>query len=130
MFLKKLLQGVLGYGIGSILLLMVVVAAVLAILLRFTTIDIDTLNQISLVAGLTILAFGGLIAAYKAEQKGWLSGILTGLIFALAMIGFQLIFENSWVSLTQLSYFGGLVIAALLGGMIGVNMPRRTTEKK
>ncbi|UOR12202.1 TIGR04086 family membrane protein [Halobacillus amylolyticus] len=128
--MKKLMQGVLGYGIGSIMILMMVVAAVLAILLRFTSIDIDTLNQISLVAGLTILAFGGLIAAYKGEQKGWLSGILTGLVFVVAMIGFQLIFENSWVTLTQLSYFGGLVIAALLGGMIGVNMPRRSTDNK
>ncbi|MFC7060749.1 TIGR04086 family membrane protein [Halobacillus seohaensis] len=123
--MKNFLQGVLGYGVGSIFILMILFSAVLAGLLRFTTIDTDTLNQVSLVAGLSILAIGGLLAANKGEQKGWLTGMLTGLVFIVIMILFQIIFENRWVSIAQLSYFGGLLLAASLGGMIGVNMPKR-----
>ena len=127
--MKKLVQGVLGYGIGSIFILMILFAFVLALLLRFTAMDYQTLNQFALIAGISILAFGGMIAAYKGEQKGWLSGGMTGLIFVAAMVLFQIIFENQWVSLPQLSYFGGLVVAAWLGGMIGVNLPRRTVKR-
>ncbi|MGP4074521.1 TIGR04086 family membrane protein [Halobacillus sp. K22] len=127
--MKKFTQGVLGYGIGSILLLMIISAAVLALLLRFTSMEYQTLNQAALITGLSILAFGGMMAAYKGEQKGWLSGAMTGLIFVAAMALFQIIFENQWVSLPQLSYFGGLVLAAWLGGVIGVNLPRRTAKR-
>ncbi|REJ10698.1 TIGR04086 family membrane protein [Halobacillus trueperi] len=127
--MKKLLSGVLGYGVGSIFILMIVFAGVLALLLRFTGVEYETLNQLALVAGISILAIGGMLAAYKGEQKGWLSGGMTGLIFVSAMILFQVIFENSWVSLPQLSYFGGLVLAAWLGGMIGVNLPRKTVKR-
>ncbi|MGP4061592.1 TIGR04086 family membrane protein [Halobacillus sp. H74] len=127
--MKNLLQGVLGYGIGSIFILMIVFAGVLALLLRFTGVEYQTLNQMALIAGISILAFGGMLAAYKGEQKGWLSGGMTGLIFVSAMILFQIIFENQLVSLPQLSYFGGLVLAAWLGGMIGVNLPRRTVKR-
>lgn len=127
--MKKLLQGVLGYGIGSIFILMIVFAGVLAILLRFTGMEYQTLNQMALVAGISILAFGGMLAAYKGEQKGWLSGGMTGIIFVSAMVLFQMIFENTLVSLPQLSYFGGLILAAWLGGMIGVNLPRKTVKR-
>ncbi|MCP3025563.1 TIGR04086 family membrane protein [Halobacillus sp. A5] len=125
--MKRFLQGVLGYGVGSIFILMILFSAILASLLRFTTLDTHTLNQISLIAGLSILAFGGLLAAYKGQQKGWLTGLLTGFIFIVIMMLFQIVFENRWVSLAQLSYFGGLLLAASLGGMIGINMPQRRT---
>ncbi|MBH0229991.1 TIGR04086 family membrane protein [Halobacillus yeomjeoni] len=127
--MKKMVQGVLGYGVGSILVLMIVFAALLALLLRFTSMDYETLNQMALIAGISILAFGGMIAAYKGEQKGWLAGAGTGLIFVSSMVLFQLIFENKWVSLPQLSYFGGLILAAWLGGMIGVNLPKRSAKR-
>lgn len=122
-------QGVLGYGVGSIFVLMIMFAVFLALLLRFTSMEYQTLNQIALVSGISIMAIGGMMAAYKGEERGWLSGGATGLIFVLAMILFQVIFENQWVSLPQLSYFGGLVVAAWLGGMIGVNLPRRTQKR-
>ncbi|WP_241657160.1 TIGR04086 family membrane protein [Halobacillus salinus] len=124
-----MVQGVLGYGVGSIFVLMIMFAVFLALLLRFTSMDYQTLNQIALISGISILAFGGMLAAYKSEEKGWLSGGMTGLIFVMAMVLFQVIFENQWVSLPQLSYFGGLVLAAWLGGMIGVNLPRRTVKR-
>ncbi|MFG6148400.1 TIGR04086 family membrane protein [Halobacillus sp. B23F22_1] len=126
--MKTFLQGVLGYGVGSIFILMILFSAILASLLRFTAMDTDTLNQISLIAGLTILAFGGLLAAYKGQKKGWLTGLLTGIVFIVIIMLFQIIFENRWVSVAQLSYFGGLLLAASLGGMIGVNMPNRSTQ--
>ncbi|ARI76953.1 TIGR04086 family membrane protein [Halobacillus mangrovi] len=128
--MKKLIQGVLGYGVGSIFILMIVFSGILALLLRFTNMEYQTLNQMALIAGISILAFGGMLAAYKGEQKGWLSGGMTGLIFVSAMVLFQVIFENQWVSLPQLSYFGGLLVAAWLGGMIGVNLPRRSAAKR
>ncbi|MCA0969962.1 TIGR04086 family membrane protein [Halobacillus litoralis] len=127
--MKKMVLGVLGYGIGSIFALMILFAVVLALLLRFTSMEYSTLNQIALISGISILAFGGMMAAYKGEQKGWLSGGLTGLLFVLSMVLFQVIFENQWVSLAQWSYFGGLLLAAWLGGMIGVNLPRRAVRR-
>ncbi|RWZ59965.1 TIGR04086 family membrane protein [Halobacillus fulvus] len=127
--MKKLIQGVLGYGIGSIFLLMLIASGLFALLLRFTTLDYGVLNQASLLTGISILAFGGMLAAYKGEQKGWLSGAFTGILFVLAMILFQIIFENRWVSLAQASYFGGLIVASWLGGMIGVNLPKRTVKR-
>lgn len=127
--MKKLAKGVLAYGVGSVFILMLLTAGVLAVLLQFTSIGYDTLNQITLVSGITILATGGALAAYKGEQKGWLSGGATGLLFVLAMALFQIIFENQWITLTQLVYFGGLVAASWLGGMVGVNLPRRTQKR-
>ncbi|MFQ3542655.1 TIGR04086 family membrane protein [Halobacillus rhizosphaerae] len=127
--MKKMMQGVLAYGVGFIFLAMLFFSGVLALLLRFTAMEYQTLNQIALIAGITILAAGGLLSAYKTEQKGWLSGGLTGFIFVAMMVLFQVIFENTWISLPQLSYFGGLLIAAWLGGMIGVNLPRSSQKR-
>ncbi|UOQ46273.1 TIGR04086 family membrane protein [Halobacillus salinarum] len=127
--MKKMMQGVLGYGVGSIFAGMLLFAAILALLLRFTSMEYETLNQLALVAGISILAIGGILSAYKTEQKGWLSGGLTGFIFVTMMILFQIIFENKWISLPQLSYFGGLLAAAWLGGMIGVNLPKKSGKR-
>lgn len=127
--MKKMMQGVLGYGIGSIFILMIVFSGVLAGLLKLTEMEYGTLNQLALIVGISILAFGGGAAAYKGEQKGWLAGVLTGAVFVGAMALFQIIFENTMVTLPQLSYFGGLVLAAWLGGMIGVNLPKKTAKR-
>ncbi|WP_082233724.1 TIGR04086 family membrane protein [Halobacillus massiliensis] len=126
--MKKWLQGVFGYGIGTILILMILFSTVLSGLLRFTTMNTDSLNQLALLAGLSTLLIGGLMAAHKGEKKGWLTGLTTGLSFVVMIVLFQVVFENRWVSVAQLSYFGGLLLAAALGGMIGINLPKRKVK--
>ncbi|WP_181350546.1 TIGR04086 family membrane protein [Thalassobacillus sp. CUG 92003] len=128
--MNKLIKSVTGYGIGLIAVFMLLTSFILAILLRFTTIDTSILQTIAMIAGLMIIALGGGFAAYKTGEKGWLSGTMTGVVFIVLILLIQLVVENQWVSKSQLLYFLAVLAVSWLGGMVGVNWPRRHTSHK
>lgn len=109
------------YGWIIILGLILLASIILAFLLRFTTMDETTLSWITLVVGLISLFIGGLIAGVKGRRKGWIIGSLTGLGFTLFTFLVQYLGYQQAFSLEQSLHHIGFVVAALIGGVIGVN---------
>ncbi|QHE53111.1 TIGR04086 family membrane protein [Pontibacillus sp. HMF3514] len=112
----------LGYGWATILVMMLVSSLVLALFLRFTDMTSGTLQWVTLVLGLLTLFIGGFVSGAKGKERGWMLGLFTGLGFVLIVLLFQYLGYQKGMSTTQMMYQGGYTLAAMLGGVIGVNM--------
>ncbi|RYG74801.1 TIGR04086 family membrane protein [Lentibacillus lipolyticus] len=110
------------YGWIAVLGLMLVTSIILAFLLQFTTMDQTVLSWVTLAAGLIILFIGGLIAGVKSKAKGWIIGTVTGIGFTLFTFLVQYLGYQQAFSTEQSLNHLGFILAALVGGIIGVNM--------
>ena len=105
--------------------------AIFLILELLFTFIVSLLNLLGLNSGITtiiifilnILLFFilSLINASKVKKKGFLEGIILGLIFIVLMVLIKIIlFENTF-NLSTFIYYLILLLTSLFGGMIGVN---------
>ncbi|MFD1018880.1 TIGR04086 family membrane protein [Thalassobacillus hwangdonensis] len=120
----------MGYGLAMIVVLMLSCSFVFALLLRFTSIDTGILNWMTLITALLILFIGGAVAAFRGQEKGWMYGLITGGAFLLFVILYQYLGLQKGMSIAQLPYFAGMMAAALIGGMLGVNLNPAARTKK
>lgn len=110
------------YGWIIIIGLILVTSVILALLLQFTSMGEATLSWITLGAGLLALFIGGIVAGVKNKQKGWVIGCITGLGFTLLVFLVQYLGYQQVFSMEQSLHHIGYVLAALIGGVVGVNM--------
>lgn len=101
-------------------------ALLLSLLLHFTEMKESSLPTAAfLVHGMASLA-GGFTAGKRSESKGWYNGSILGILYGITIILVSFLASNSSVSLHSVWL---LVIALLIGafgGMIGVNMKRKS----
>lgn len=71
---------------------------------------------------LTFLVFG-FMEGKKALEKGYLTGIKTGLLFIGIMFLISL-FNKNFFSFSKIIYYVILLFATILGSMIGINMKK------
>jgi len=110
------------YGWLTVMTLILGASLLLALLLKFTTFNEPTLTWVTLVIGLIALFIGGLFAGAKGRMKGWLMGGFTGLGFTLFTFLVQYLGYATMFSLEQSMHHLFYLLAAMLGGMIGVNV--------
>ncbi|UJL44947.1 TIGR04086 family membrane protein [Virgibacillus sp. NKC19-16] len=110
------------YGWIVVLGFILIASVILAFFLSFTTFNEPTLTWVTLVIGLLALFLGGIVAGIKGKVRGWIIGGVTGLGFTLFIFLVQYLGYQQMFSLEQLMYHIGYIIAALFGGVIGVNI--------
>lgn len=110
------------YGWIVVLGLILVASVTLAFFLRFTAFNEPTLSYITLAIGLIALFIGGIIAGIKGKGKGWIIGGFTGLGFTLFTFLVQYLGYQQMFSIEQSLHHLGYILAALVGGVIGVNL--------
>ncbi|WP_138415582.1 TIGR04086 family membrane protein [Aquibacillus sediminis] len=115
------------YGWIAVLAIMLVTSFILSLLLRFTSLGTSALNGSTIVISLLALFIGGLIAGLKGKENGWILGAGTGIGFTLFVLLYQYLGYNTGLSTTQIIYHAGFLIAALVGGMVGVNLSSNET---
>lgn len=118
---NKQLTGLL-YGWIVILGLIMLASIVIALLLRFTMFDEPTLSMITLIIGLLALFIGGLVAGIKVKAKGWIIGGIIGSGFTFFTFLIQYLGYKQTFSIDQLIHHSGYILAALIGGVLGVNL--------
>ncbi|MCF3941868.1 TIGR04086 family membrane protein [Oceanobacillus alkalisoli] len=116
------------YGWVFILLFIVVSSFVLALVLQFTTISQWMLSWVAFSVGLVGLFIGGMITGIKGKSKGWVVGGLTGLGFTLFIFLVQYLGYQNGFSIQQMLHHSGFILAAIFGGMIGVNLFQKDAE--
>ena len=109
----------IGYGFSLICFL------ILALLVTYTRLSegiVPMVTQVIIIAGLTISGAG---AAMRAKSRGWLYGVICGILF----IGIVVIV--SWVAVDGFTFDKYVLSKVLLGvavgaigGMIGINLIR------
>lgn len=121
---KTVFSGMLK-GLGAAYALTVLVFIVYAVILTYTDISEKNIDTVVMVTTVVSVLLAGFDSARCAEKRGWLYGILSGIIYVSIMfiIGFcvvpdyTLTYEN--LMMLVLGICGGG-----LGGIIGINMKR------
>ena len=114
------------YGWISAIVLLLLMSACLAVAVRFFHISHGTIFYGSFLIGLFILCISGFIAGAKGKEKGWFLGSMVGIgcmgiTLFIQYVGFDAVF-----TLQQLLYQVTYVLAAIVGGVVGVNVTNRT----
>lgn len=109
------------YGWTFILGITLLASIVLALILKFTDLNEPTLSTLTLIIGLLTLFMGGVIAGIKGKTRGWLVGSIVGIGFSLLIFFIQYLGYQHTFTLSQSFHHLGFFIAALIGGIIGVN---------
>lgn len=110
------------YGVCTILIIVLGTSLLLSLLLRFTSLQESSITWIVLVISMFALFFGGLIAGGKGQEKGWLIGGATGLIFTLIVFLVQYLGYQTNFTLKQTLFHVAYILVAIIGGIIGVNL--------
>ena len=61
------------------------------------------------------------INAYKLKKKGFIEGLLLGVIYVILMIIIKLLLFSSPLNISSIIYYIILLLTSILGGMFGVN---------
>ncbi|MGM8212975.1 TIGR04086 family membrane protein [Virgibacillus sp. W0430] len=115
------------YGWIVVLGLVLISSVTLAFLLRFTSLNEPMVSYVTLAIGLISLFTGGIVAGVKGKGKGWLIGGITGIGFTFFTFLVQYLGFEQGFSLQQSLHHVGYILAALIGGIVGVNL---VAEKK
>ncbi|MDL4841634.1 TIGR04086 family membrane protein [Aquibacillus rhizosphaerae] len=107
--------------------IMLCASLILSLLLRFTSLGSSTLSWTTLAVSIIALFSGGLVAGLKGKEKGWILGAGIGVGFTLFILLYQYLGYRNGFSTNQMIHHGGFLLAALLGGVFGVNM---STDKE
>lgn len=114
------------YGLITILVIILSVSFIFSLLLRFTSLSESSFSWLIIVFTFIALMVGGFVSGGKSKQKGWLVGAGTGLLYSLLIFLVQFLGYNAMFSMQQYLFHGGFILAAIIGGIFGVNVVRNS----
>lgn len=117
-FIKNVFKGSLGAMVLSGILLLI-----LSIIMINYDISKGIYNVIYRIIVIGSLVIGGVVTAKGNEQKGWISGILVGVVFFVGSYIVGALFSGDW-SFNQIILYRliGYIIISGIAGILGVNM--------
>lgn len=113
-------------GVVTVIGLMLVGSLVIALFVNFMDFSKSGFQWLSFIISVLILMVGGFIGGRKTEEKGWLTGAIVGVIYIIGIMLYQFLAQNAWIYSNQTLYFLIFVVAAVVGGMFGVNFKKTT----
>lgn len=105
----------------SIFLIFELIITFLVSLLNIFGVNSGITSIILLIANLVLFFLLNYLNAYKVKKKGFLEGLILGLIFIFLMILIKILLINNKFTISTLIYYIILLITSILGGMFGVN---------
>jgi putative membrane protein (TIGR04086 family) len=110
------------FGLITMFVIALVTSLVFASLLKFTTLKESSISW--LILGISVLAMflGGFVAGGNGKEKGWFIGGVTALLYSLIIFLFKFLGYGQIFTAEELMYHGFFLIAAMIGGVFGVNM--------
>jgi len=114
------------YGWISAISLLLIMSACLALVIRVFHISSTTTFYASFIIGLLILFISGFIGGAKGKAKGWMLGFAVGIGCVGITLFVQYVGLNTMFSIQQVIYHATYVLAAIIGGIAGVNLTGET----
>ena len=108
------------------LLLLFIFSFILATLTYFELLNNNSYKIILLLFLVISVLSGSYYLGYNSLDKGYLNGLLYGVIICTLFSALSLIF-NSSLSFSSFIYYFVIIITSLIGGTIGIN--KKTTDK-
>ncbi|TFB24912.1 TIGR04086 family membrane protein [Filobacillus milosensis] len=109
------------YGVLSIIALMLISSLMIALIVNFSDMSSSAFKWTSFITSVLVLMIGGFIGGGKTEEKGWMTGLIVGVLYVVGIILYQFLAQDAWMYENQLLYFLIFVVAAIVGSMMGVN---------
>ncbi|AMX82775.1 hypothetical protein GS3922_03265 [Geobacillus subterraneus] len=123
------LGNALVYGVATIFVLAALVSFVFSLLLKWTDIHESSLTWVIFAVSVISMFIGGIVAGGKSQEKGWLAGGLTSLLFTALIFLFQFLGIEKPFTAEQWLYHLVFFVAAALGGIVGVNLSPARRER-
>lgn len=114
------------YGLITLLVIILSVSFIFSLLLRFTSLTEASFSWLIIVFTFVALLVGGFVSGSSSKQKGWLVGAGTGLLYSVVVFLVQYLGYNAIFSMQQYLFHGGFILAAIIGGIFGVNVVRNS----
>ncbi|RXJ00023.1 TIGR04086 family membrane protein [Anaerobacillus alkaliphilus] len=114
------------YGLVTILGIILSVSFIISLLLRFTALTETSFSWVIMILTFLALLVGGFVSGGKSKQKGWMVGAGTGLLYSLLVFLVQYLGYNATFTMEQYLFHGGFILAAIIGGIFGVNVVRNS----
>ncbi|WP_084347408.1 TIGR04086 family membrane protein [Heyndrickxia sporothermodurans] len=117
------------YGILTIFVLITISSLILSTILRYSEVQENSVKLLVTIISFIALFIGGFVCGGKGQQKGWISGSLTGITYTLIIFLFQFLGYGNIFSGEQLIYHICYIVTAMMGGVLGVNIMSDHTRK-
>ena len=106
------------------LLSLIIYLLIITTLAHFNLISYKVVSIISFIYIILLFMTNGFIIGKKREKRGYLSGLLIGVINVILILFLALIFR-SFPEVKSLIYFLILLLSSTLGGMFGINFKKK-----
>jgi putative membrane protein (TIGR04086 family) len=114
------------YGLITIFVVSIISSGIFAFILKLSGVKESGLQIVITSVSFVALFIGGFISGGKGQEKGWLLGGTTGLVYALIIFLFQYLGYDKIFTGEQFIYHICFTLVAMMGGILGVNMTTRT----
>ena len=101
--------------------LIIIGSLIIALFLKMSSLNEPTLSWITLILGFISLFIGGIVSGVKGKTKGWLIGCILGIGFTVMVFLIQYLGYKEPFSIMQSLHHLGYIVAAIFGGIVGVN---------
>ena len=106
----------LGYYVISLILLIFICS-----LLNLIGVNSSITNLLIFIFNISLFFVFGIKSGKRANNKGYLAGLKIGGLFLLLLIIINLFTNRVIFSISTLIYYIVLILASVLGGMLGIN---------
>lgn len=114
------------FGLIAIFVIHIIGSGIFAFILKLTGVKESGLQIVITSVSFVSLFIGGFISGGKGQERGWLLGGATGLVYALIILLFQYLGYDKLFTGEQFIYHTCFTLVAMMGGILGVNMTTRT----
>ena len=111
-------------GILYTVIIVLVGSLILALLLEWTSLPESQVPMAMFLVNGIALLYGGFIAGRRSEARGWFSGAVSGLGYALVMLIIGFLAFDMNLSLEAILFLVGAILLGTLGGALGINTNR------
>ena len=112
-------------SLGITLGLMIILAFIINVLNYFDILNKGTYKGLLILSSVMSSAIGGYIIGNKSNSKGYIKGIVFGIVIIALFIIIALLTNNSF-SIASFIYYLIIIITSSIAGAVGIN--KKTTE--
>ena len=109
-------------GLGIIYVVAALISLLFSLILKLTSVQEGQISLVITIISFIALFIGGFAAGARAKEKGWMIGLLTGILYTMINFLFQYLGYDSVFSSDQIIYYVCFILTATMGGILGVNV--------
>ncbi|HEX6922948.1 MAG TPA: TIGR04086 family membrane protein, partial [Bacillales bacterium] len=108
---KEMMSGMM-YGLVTVVVIILAASFVISMLLRFTELAETSFAMATLIISFIALFLGGLISGGKVDERGWMIGGATGLLYTILVFFVQYLGFDTGFTIQQYLFFALYILVS------------------